>query len=112
MAVELAQTAHLGILIQLGLLSETNLLAMGLPPPRDNFFGGVVIDDLVLFEKVAKASLLSIKDFYGSQQMAGALNRYKMLGLLPHERKTFLGQWILNSRELLWMGREGKSRQF
>ena len=35
--------------------------------------------------------MLSIKDFYGSQQMAGALNRYKMLGLLPHERKTFPG---------------------
>ena len=46
MAVELAQTADLGILIQLGLLSETNLLAMGLLPPRDNVFGGVVIDDL------------------------------------------------------------------
>ena len=91
MAVELAQTAHLGILIQLGLLNETNLLAMGLPPPRGNFFGGVVIDDVILFEKVAKASLESTTDFHSSQQMAEALNRYKMLGLLPHEGKTFYG---------------------
>ena len=91
MAVELAQTAHLGILIQLGLLNETNLLAMGLPPPRGNFFGGVVIDDLILFEKVAKASLESTTDFHSTQQMAEALNRYKMLGLLPHEGKTFYG---------------------
>ena len=77
--------------LQLGLLNQTNLLAMGLPPPRGNFFGGVVIDDLILFEKVAKASLESTIDFHSSQQMAEALNRYKMLGLLPHEGKTFYG---------------------
>lgn len=91
MAVELAQTAHLGILIQLGLLDETNLLAMGLPPPRGDFFGGVVIDDLILFEKVARASLTSACSFESSIKMSSALQRYRELGLIPHEGKTFYG---------------------
>lgn len=33
-AVEIAQTAHLGILRQMGLATESNLLALPLAPPR------------------------------------------------------------------------------
>ncbi len=91
MAVELAQTAHLGILVQLGMLDETNLLAMGLPPPRESFFGGVVIDDLILFEKIARSSLGNGDQLESSEKMSAALARYKELGLIPHEGKTFCG---------------------
>ena len=91
MAVELAQTAHLGILVQLGMLDETNLLAMGLPPPRKTFFGGVVIDDLILFEKIARVSLGDTGQLESSKQMTAALARYRELGLIPHEGKTFYG---------------------
>lgn len=49
-AGELAQTAHIGILVQAGLLDEPTLVSMDMAIPRENFFGGVVIDDLVLFE--------------------------------------------------------------
>ena len=91
MAVELAQTAHLGILVQLGLLNESNLLAMGLPPSRELFFGGVVIDDLILFEKIARSSLSADRQLESSAKMAIALARYKELGLIPHEGKTFYG---------------------
>ena len=34
MAVELAQTAHVGILVQFGMVDEASLLAMCLPPPQ------------------------------------------------------------------------------
>ena len=88
MAVELAQTAHLGILIQLELLDEDTLLAMDLPPPRSDLFLGVVIDDLILFEVVA-ASAMEVKPGRGSLKLNAALERYKELGLTPHEGKTF-----------------------
>ena len=88
MAVELAQTAHLGILIQLELLDEDTLLSMDLPAPRTSFFAGVVIDDLVLFEIVAKSAVGATPGI-GSMKLTTALDRYKQLGLMPHEGKTF-----------------------
>ena len=54
-AVELAQTAHLGILVQLGLLDERNLVTMDMAIPRDRFFGGIVIDNLILFEVMLRS---------------------------------------------------------
>lgn len=88
MAVELVQTAHLGILIQMELVDESTLLSMDLPAPRGNFFAGVVIDDLILFEVVAKTAV-DVKPGLGSSKLSAALHRYKELGLMPHEGKTF-----------------------
>ncbi len=93
MAVELAQTAHLGILVQFGLVDEESLVAMCLPPPRGNFCAGVVIDDLILFEFVASASLQDeFQAFSSPQFLKEALDRYRELGLIPHEGKTFYGE--------------------
>ena len=93
MAVELAQTAHLGILVQFGLVDESSLLAMCLPPPRCDLFSGVVIDDLILFELVAKESLQDkLHDLDSPQLLRDALGRYRELGLIPHEGKTFYGE--------------------
>ena len=88
MAVELAQTAHLGVLVQLELVDESTLLSMDLPAPRGDFFAGVVIDDLILFEVVAR-SAVDVKPGPGSSKLSEAWNRYKELGLMPHEGKTF-----------------------
>ena len=88
MAVELVQTAHLGILIQMELVDESTLLSMDLPAPRGNFFAGVVIDDLILFEVVAKTAV-DVKPGLGSSKLSAALHRYKELGLMVHEGKTF-----------------------
>lgn len=49
-AVEIAQTAHIGILVQHEFINEDSMMAMNLPVPRDPFFTGVVIDDLILFD--------------------------------------------------------------
>ena len=43
-AVELAQTAHIGLLSQVGLLSFSSLISMHLPAPREISMVGVVID--------------------------------------------------------------------
>lgn len=93
MAVELAQTAHVGILVQFGLVTEESLLAMCLPPPRGDFFSGVVIDDLILFELVASTSLQGeLQEASSPQVLKDALGRYRELGLIPHEGKTFYGE--------------------
>lgn len=53
-AVELAQTAHLGVLIQSDLLRADRLISMNLAIPRSPKMIGVIIDDLVLFEKMLR----------------------------------------------------------
>ena len=89
-AVELAQTAHLGILVQAGLLDEHNLVAMDLSIPRERFFGGVVIDDLILFEKLLNNDVDSSRVTKMSREvMEKALSEYQRVGLLPHPKKTF-----------------------
>ena len=53
-AVEIAQTSHVGILAQLGLITASSVMAMVLPVPKGPHMTGVVIDDLILFEVVAR----------------------------------------------------------
>ena len=108
MAVELAQTAHVGILVQFGLVDEASLLAMCLPPPRCDFFSGVVIDDLILFELVASESLQEeSNEVHSSQVLRDALGRYRELGLIPHEGKTFYGETSSEFWGALLDGKEG-----
>ena len=51
-AVEFGQAAHLGVLVQAGVLNEESLVAQHRPLPRGDFGIGVVIDDLVGYEVV------------------------------------------------------------
>lgn len=89
-AVEIAQTAHIGILVQHEFINEDSMMAMNLPVPRDPFFTGVVIDDLILFEIVCGAgnSVPSGK-FRSPSVLNRALSVYEGLGLIPHKGKTF-----------------------
>ena len=91
-AVELAQTAHVGILRQLGLLKEENILAMSLPVPRSLSCLGVVIDDLIAFEKILRGSFDPAADSHSKRIVSTAVERFKTLGLIPHEGKTFYNQ--------------------
>ena len=88
-AVELAQTAHLGVLVQLGLVSEGTLMAMNLPPPRSLSMLGVVIDDLILFETLAASSSIDKDSCKTGFALDEALSNYERLGLIPHPGKTF-----------------------
>lgn len=93
-AVELAQTAHLGILVQAGLVDESSLITMDSAVPRDPFFCGIVIDDLVLFERVLRVVLQSDESpSISSQVLDEALTEYQRVGLLPHPKKTFKDEY-------------------
>lgn len=91
-AVEIAQTAHVGILRQMGILQKENLLAMNLSPPRAPSFLGVVIDDLIAFEFVAREAWQNGGGHKSSGVVSAAVERFKTLGLIPHEGKTFYDQ--------------------
>ena len=54
-AVEFAQGAHLGVLYRHGVVSADELLVPNFPPPRGLLSIGVVLDDLVILEKVTRA---------------------------------------------------------
>ena len=88
-AVELAQTCHLGILIQSGLLTADRFISMNLAIPRSPKMVGVIIDDLVLFEKILRENVGELgKDSWGATSMQEALQRYEQLGLVPHLGKN------------------------
>lgn len=89
-AVEVAQTAHLSILVQLGLVDENNILCHDMAPPRSLTCVGIVIDDLVIFQRIASHLLPSesVDSLHSAQMLDSALDRYRDLGLLPHEGKT------------------------
>ena len=92
-AVELAQTAHVGILHQLGLYREDNMVCMNMALPRAPSMIGVVIDDLILLEKVALSELGGLPSSTQSASLLeDALSRYRDLGLIPHPGKTFYGE--------------------
>ena len=86
-AVEIAQTAHVGILFQMGLLREDNMVGMKQAIPRGPSMVGVVIDDLILFETVLQS--LPTDAEVGKPKMERALQRFSELGLIPHLGKTF-----------------------
>ena len=89
-AVELAQTAHVGILYQLGVLDSGNLCSMNLALPRGPSMIGIVIDDLVLFETISSSMLKdSLGNLNSLEILEASLNRYESLGLIPHPGKTF-----------------------
>ena len=89
-AVELAQSCHLSMGLQHGILEEDALLTMQKPVPRSGTMIGVVIDDFVAISKVPT-------DFRASDGLmsdgAAAASRmqdvYKDVGLIPHEKKAF-----------------------
>lgn len=93
-AVEIAQTAHLGLLVQKGLITESNLLTMNGSVPRSPTFAGIVIDDLVAFEVMLKSQFMEVNETpsAGSHFLGSALDSYNSVGLLPHPKKTFKDQ--------------------
>ena len=93
-AVEIAQTAHVALLVQSGLLHEDNMLAMNMCCPRSPSMIGVVIDDLIALELVAKETFEAGVSCKGGEAIESMLGRYIDAGLTPHEKKTFKDQLL------------------
>ena len=92
-AVELAQTAHVGLLFQAGLLVPEALISMGMPIPRSPVMLGVIIDDLIVFERLLKGSTLDFPGLPSCALLDSAVGKYTEVGLLPHPGKTFHGMY-------------------
>ena len=52
--VEFGQAAHLSLALGAGAIKPSELLTLGTKPPRGDVSGGIIIDDLVVFEKVSR----------------------------------------------------------
>ena len=88
-AVEIAQTCHVGLLFQSGLLHEQNMLCMGVPAPREQTCTGVVIDDHVCLS-IERRGPDSVKfaPTDGAILADTAQEIYKGVNLIPHEAKA------------------------
>ena len=89
-AVEFAQGSHLGVLYKNELLRPEELLVPNFPPPRGLLSIGVVIDDLVIFEKVTQAmreEQAGSDESQGGRRLDQAYAAYASEGLLAHPDK-------------------------
>ena len=90
-AVELAQTCHLCMAWREGVISPSMTLTLSGPAPRSSCFGGIVIDDFVVGQKVPR-------ELAGTSPSEGALaadrlsQTYVRKGLIPHHGKAFRDQ--------------------
>ena len=89
-AVELAQSCHLSMGLQHGIIQEESLLTMVKPVPRSETITGIVIDDFIT---MTKAPLTGSGDGSGLSPGGKAASKmqdvYKEVGLIPHEKKAF-----------------------
>ena len=85
-ACEYAQASHLSLGLQAGAFEASNLVTLHGRIPRGRFLCGIVIDDLVLMEKVALNS--SIGENLNSSRKT-MLDMYQSVGLEAHPSKGF-----------------------
>ncbi|CAE7367340.1 unnamed protein product [Symbiodinium sp. CCMP2592] len=88
-AVELAQTCHLGLCLQHGIVSQDNLLGMKLPVPRSKTGCGLVIDDFVSYSIESRSPFEVGQSGTAGAQLADAAHAaYSQVKLIPHEEKA------------------------
>ena len=88
-AVELAQSCHLSMALQHGVLEESSLLTMQKPLSRQSTMIGVVIDDFVAMSKVPADGGSHCATSDGAIAAEKMQEVYKEVGLIPHEKKAF-----------------------
>ena len=85
-AVAYGQCSHLGVLIQKGIISCSDLLCLKKIPPRQSWTCGLMIDDLVILEAVERGR--EEKESIGFQKMQQVHRAYDEVGLPRHEGKS------------------------
>ena len=86
-AVEFAQCSHISIMLQSGALHPTELLRLRSPVPRGPFVLGLVIDDLVMLERVLKDAGAS--ETVADVRMKLATEMYDRVNLPTNPSKAF-----------------------
>ena len=76
-ACEFAQTSHLALAVQAGVFSRHNLVTIHGSIPRGNFLGGIMIDDLILIEKVNTGADRALRS---EQKRESIQSLYKKVG--------------------------------
>ena len=87
-AVEFAQSSHLGLVLQCGGLHPHELLRLRSPMPRGPFMGGIVIDDLVLLERVTRKAGEAAS--VASSRLGLIKDKYEKVGLPINLKKEFI----------------------
>ena len=87
-ACEFAQCSHLSVLLSSGQLSPEELIIMSSPLPRSLLSIGIVIDDLVLLERVLKNSKAECSQ--ASKRLSPIKAAYARVGLPVNEKKEFI----------------------
>lgn len=87
-AVELAQTCHVGLGVQCGVIDSENLICVQRALPRASTSVGVVIDDFITIQRL-KASLVD-KGRSPAALLADRMQeKYRSVNLIPHPKKAF-----------------------
>ena len=88
-AVELAQSCHLGLGLQAGIITTDNLTTLYKPVPRTSTMVGVVIDDFVTLSKVERDAQGPSEGAKLAEEMQ---NLYESVNLIPNKKKAFRDQ--------------------
>lgn len=88
-AVAYGQTSHLGVLVQSGLVQVRDLITLKQTPPRQRWFMGLMIDDLLLAEAIPRDCIgTGAEDTLGSKKIRAIRDVYENVGLPRHEGKA------------------------
>lgn len=107
-AVAYGQAAHLGVLVQGQLLKVENLIALKKRPPRADWFAGLMIDDLLIIEKVPQAKIH--EETERSRLMKKIHAEYEKVGLPRHEGKSIAGETEGSFWGIQLDGKAGRAR--
>ena len=94
LACEFAQSAHLGMLLDHGAIIPQQLITMRTPFPRSPTLVGIVIDDMIVLEKVALAVLDDLKNDEPRIpfEAARAISAYQLNHLEANAKKSFFSE--------------------
>ncbi|CAE7801360.1 unnamed protein product [Symbiodinium sp. CCMP2592] len=87
-ACEYAQASHIAVLHHYGLLEGSDLLVPNRPPPRSLLSVGIVIDDLVLFDRCLRGSGTGRPDSAGARKLDTAHAAYDAALLEANPKKS------------------------
>ena len=91
-AVSIGQASHVGIIPEYGVASWSQLLCMRGRVPRGPVALGVVIDDVVLLEKVCRGKVVPLDSCHSPILIDRPRAAYSAVGLPRHQKKSFFMQ--------------------